>query len=366
MDVIHLVAKTGDQIDSNSNNEENAMNSDSNNTNRGNRRENSLFSIMNRLIRLDNEESGTSSNTNSSRPMIIPAIMGRRMRRGSSNENSRDVEFNSIECREAILQNLSSMNNLIECSSSQEINLSNQTQSQSKELFNFKNKKLYKGQWVDVKDTIEQWLEAQVIDIKDNQIYVHYNGWGTRWDEWIDMDSDRIRPFRFHTRQTVHSNYQSPFPQVKPDANVSLESNISMNESFFNIFEEVEKSYQYADNIMKEIKEKKKENNIKSQKDVFRLSKNLAPFLDKLGRTITDIGGYINTSMRNNKLEDLDKKLYESKNLDSSLKPYDQNEVYRVELEEAAKRSRRESGANILIPVNIYDREITSQVMKLI
>ena len=64
--------------------------------------------------------------------------------------------------------------------------------------------------------------------------------------------------------------------------------------------------------------------------------------------------------------EDLDKKLYESKNLDSSLKPYDQNEVYRVELEEAAKRSRRESGANILIPVNIYDREITSQVMKLI
>jgi len=65
------------------------------------------------------------------------------------------------------------------------------------------------GQWVDVKDTINQWvfhyfsnseylfkLEAQVINIRDNQAFIHYNGWGTRWDEWIDMNSPRIALFR--------------------------------------------------------------------------------------------------------------------------------------------------------------------------
>ena len=40
--------------------------------------------------------------------------------------------------------------------------------------------------WVDVKDTIDQWLEAQIINIADDKIFIHYNGWGSRWDEWID------------------------------------------------------------------------------------------------------------------------------------------------------------------------------------
>jgi hypothetical protein len=52
------------------------------------------------------------------------------------------------------------------------------------------------GQWVDVKDTIDQWLEAQVIRVRGNQAYVHYNGWGTRWDEWIDFSSPRIAHFK--------------------------------------------------------------------------------------------------------------------------------------------------------------------------
>lgn len=37
----------------------------------------------------------------------------------------------------------------------------------------------YIGQWVDVKDTVAQWLEATVMDINhdDKKVFIHYNGW---------------------------------------------------------------------------------------------------------------------------------------------------------------------------------------------
>ena len=46
------------------------------------------------------------------------------------------------------------------------------------------------GQWVDVKDSVNQWLEATVIDVNPpaRSLLVHYNGWPVRWDEWISWD----------------------------------------------------------------------------------------------------------------------------------------------------------------------------------
>jgi len=40
-------------------------------------------------------------------------------------------------------------------------------------------KRFFRGQWIDVKDTVSQWLEATVMDIDHNEqkIFVHYNGW---------------------------------------------------------------------------------------------------------------------------------------------------------------------------------------------
>jgi hypothetical protein len=37
----------------------------------------------------------------------------------------------------------------------------------------------YLGQWLDVKDTVNQWLEATVMRIDNvaRRIFVHYNGW---------------------------------------------------------------------------------------------------------------------------------------------------------------------------------------------
>lgn len=42
-----------------------------------------------------------------------------------------------------------------------------------------RTRKFFVGQWVDVKDTVSQWLEATILDVDDQEekIFVHYNGW---------------------------------------------------------------------------------------------------------------------------------------------------------------------------------------------
>ena len=65
------------------------------------------------------------------------------------------------------------------------------------------DKHFYIGQWLDVKDTVNQWLAATVMDMdySSRRLFVHFNGWPVRWDEWIDWDSPRIAPFRSYTIQ---------------------------------------------------------------------------------------------------------------------------------------------------------------------
>jgi hypothetical protein len=132
----------------------------------------------------------------------------------------------------------------------------------------------YRGQWIDCRDTVNQWLEATIVDIvgpreilgdrmrprhtqsrrrrsrypavdpiipaddlegrrrllvepdseygereRDTNhdvqlLLIHYNGWAHRWNEWIRSDSERIRPFRTRTRHagdTALPTTDSPF-----------------------------------------------------------------------------------------------------------------------------------------------------------
>lgn len=41
------------------------------------------------------------------------------------------------------------------------------------------NRRFFVGQWVDVRDTVHQWLEATVMDTNETErrLFVHYNGW---------------------------------------------------------------------------------------------------------------------------------------------------------------------------------------------
>jgi hypothetical protein len=72
--------------------------------------------------------------------------------------------------------------------------------------------------WVDVKDTVDQWLEAQVVDVRNNQVFIHYNGWPVRWDEWIDLSNQRIQYFRTFTQQSISSPMHSPYPVTPVDS----------------------------------------------------------------------------------------------------------------------------------------------------
>ncbi|KAI9909544.1 hypothetical protein PsorP6_014482 [Peronosclerospora sorghi] len=76
-------------------------------------------------------------------------------------------------------------------------------------------RQFFVGQWLDVKDTVNQWLESTVMDIADGKILVHYHGWPTRWDEWIDFNSDRIAAFRTRTLHTHNTQRMSPIPSTR-------------------------------------------------------------------------------------------------------------------------------------------------------
>lgn len=94
------------------------------------------------------------------------------------------------------------------------------------EIIGFDNtqRQFHPGQWVDVLDTVEQWLEAQILEIAQtstgSMVFVHYNGWPSQWDEWIDSSSSRIQPFHSYTNQSITAPMHSPHPTVPIDENL--------------------------------------------------------------------------------------------------------------------------------------------------
>ena len=50
------------------------------------------------------------------------------------------------------------------------------------------------GSFVDVKDRTCVWLNGVVRDVAEDAIYIHYLGWNKKYDEWIELDSQRLAP----------------------------------------------------------------------------------------------------------------------------------------------------------------------------
>jgi len=48
------------------------------------------------------------------------------------------------------------------------------------------------GDKVDVLDTISNWLTSTVKEVEEKRILIHYDGYSSTWDEWIEIDSDRL------------------------------------------------------------------------------------------------------------------------------------------------------------------------------
>jgi len=52
---------------------------------------------------------------------------------------------------------------------------------------------------IDCLDGVKKWCVARVIAVTEHKIQVHYEGWSSQWDEWIDKKSPRLAKFRTHS-----------------------------------------------------------------------------------------------------------------------------------------------------------------------
>ncbi|CAM9934928.1 unnamed protein product, partial [Phaeothamnion confervicola] len=75
-------------------------------------------------------------------------------------------------------------------------------------------RRFFLGQWLDCKDTVGYWLEATVVGINEagTRLLISYNGWPSRWDEWIPHDDRRLAPFRTRTMHAALAAQVSPRP----------------------------------------------------------------------------------------------------------------------------------------------------------
>ena len=364
MDVLHLVAKIGNNTETNNNN--NTYNNTSSNFFPNNIFNNRRISYDERNIR--------------------------------HRELAYQPEINVNEIKETIFQNLIQIKSILNCGNFQDIiNPNNKNNINSSSLLNnnnINNKKteefdynlnfydlnkrtLQIGEWVDVKDTVENWLDAQVIDINESkkEVLIHYNGWNRRWDEWLPMNSPKIMPFRYHTRQTVITEYTSPFPNKRPNILKFHEKN---NDNFLEIFSEIKEVNNLVFNLVEKINENNNinfniENNninnnkleninndnnkndinniiinnnndnkidnndnddnnnnnniINAQNNIYFNLKRLLPIMDRLGRLFVDISTFFNYSINSRKLEDISKTFFNNyKEINDILKPFNENE----------------------------------------
>lgn len=69
---------------------------------------------------------------------------------------------------------------------------------------------IFPHRWIDAQDQYNKWYEAQIIKIDDlnhQRIKVHYKGWKSKFDEWIDLSINPEKVCTLHTH-TVRSHAQ--------------------------------------------------------------------------------------------------------------------------------------------------------------
>jgi hypothetical protein len=44
------------------------------------------------------------------------------------------------------------------------------------------------GEHVDCLDTVSKWCNAEIASVDNGSVYIHYTGFSTKYDEWIDLN----------------------------------------------------------------------------------------------------------------------------------------------------------------------------------
>ena len=233
----------------------------------------------------------------------------------------KNMHFDPSDCIETLYQNILVINHLMKIRNN--FTISNFLQNKTIIPFNLGKKRFEIGEWVDVKDTTDNWLEGQIINKRtiNNkiQLLIHYNGWNNRWDEWIEQSSNRLSYFRTYTLQSMQSILSSPNPTLVYDGNIN-DNNIKRPVDLFFYFNKIStiindinktiekmNNYKKRDNLnieekddIKEHKEKEKEkegylnmNNFIpfsfNELEILQLTSQMIPILDRCGRLMSDL-----------------------------------------------------------------------------
>ena len=231
----------------------------------------------------------------------------------------KNMHFDPSDCIETLYQNILVINHLMKLRNN--FTISNFLQNKTIIPFNLSKKKFEVGEWVDVKDTTDNWLEGQIINKRtiNNKIQflIHYSGWGGRWDEWIDQSSPRLSYFRTYTLQSIQSILLSPNPTLVYDGNIN---NNEYNQKrpidlFFyfnkisNIINEINKiiekmnNYKKRENLNNEEKDDIKDHKDKegylnmnnfipfsfNELEIIQITSQMIPILDRCGRLMSDL-----------------------------------------------------------------------------
>ncbi|KAF1323627.1 Ubiquitin-specific protease, partial [Globisporangium splendens] len=60
---------------------------------------------------------------------------------------------------------------------------------------------LKEGELVDARDTCKLWYEARVLRASAKRVLIHYCGWSSRYDEWVERKSPRLAPLYTKVKQ---------------------------------------------------------------------------------------------------------------------------------------------------------------------
>lgn len=52
------------------------------------------------------------------------------------------------------------------------------------------------GSMLEARDFNNEWFSAKIVEVdqEDREVLVHFQNWSSRYDEWISMESARLRP----------------------------------------------------------------------------------------------------------------------------------------------------------------------------
>ena len=215
--------------------------------------------------------------------------------------------FNLQNTTEIITQSINSIYNLIDTSNF--LNFDNSARIKNLYQNNIGGLEFKVGQWIDIRDQNLQWIEGQIIEVKDKQVKVHYIGTSSRMNEWIGTNSDRLALFRTYTAQEnkLNEKYSSAHPN-KEDPNPNDTIHFTKVKKFSCISNDI---IIFLDVIKEKItrilnqKEVLKHNRFDSKDALFDNERyemlmimQLYPLLDKFGRLLTDMAYHLmNTSI---------------------------------------------------------------------